>query len=203
MVNFSISSSGSQSIRHTSSAKCIRVAYGNTVAGIVPYAFASFSLAFASQRPVYSVCSSVCQGCQTLVHISGHASPLRAKDLVNCCCYSLLFRPPAPMQSPHHPTQVCWQVPGGSLQSVMANHVMKKSQDGPNCAGVPMIQARGQLEHAWSLPLLTALFTIIAFSTVYKTERRLYHAVLECVNIHKCICLIQSLFICWDRTKVT
>lgn len=134
MVNFSISSSESQSIRHTSSSKRIRVAYGNTVAGPVPCASAPFAVAFVQQR---LVCSSVCQGCQTLVHISRHASLLRVEALVNCCCYSLLLRPSAPMQSPHHPGQVCWQVPGGSSQSVMANHVRTKSQDGPNCAGRP------------------------------------------------------------------
>lgn len=52
---------------------------------------------------------------------------------------------------------------------------------------------------------LTAVFTLIAFSTVYKTERRLYFAVLDCVDICMSIyiSLSPSLFTHWDNPAKT
>lgn len=46
MVNFSIQSSESQSIKHTSSSKCIFTSMRRTVAGIDPHIRPSFAIAF-------------------------------------------------------------------------------------------------------------------------------------------------------------
>lgn len=67
----------------------------------------------------------------------------------------------------------------------MAIHVIAKSQDGPNCAGRPNDSSARPIGTIHGLLLFTAVFTLIAFSTVYKPQRRLYYAVLECVDIHK------------------
>lgn len=67
----------------------------------------------------------------------------------------------------------------------MAIHVIAKSQDGPNCAGRPNDSSARPIGTIHGLLLVTAVFPLIAFSTVYKAQRRLYYAVLECVDIHK------------------
>lgn len=84
----------------------------------------------------------------------------------------------------------------------MAIHVIAKSQDGPNCASRPNDSSARPIGTIHGLLLFTAVFTLLAFPTVYKTQRRLYYEYLSVWIYTKYISSVPSLFTCWDSPKL-